>query len=157
MVYKIHKREANKPRKVKTCRILILHRIYFNQCILQFKINKRYVIHWKVIFTLSIQILQCKGTPMRYTNEVPKWDSPCFKVIPYKQMDWGWWGGWKTPTMLKLPWNWVISIWNITHLLEQIFMKHLRLKFTLTVIGFSLGSSKLSKTIKNFYNQPNNT
>ena len=34
----------------------------------------------------------------RYTSEVP-----CFKVTPYKQRDWGWWGRWKTPTMLKLP------------------------------------------------------
>ena len=54
MVRKVHKkktlreeREARKPRKLTFCCILILHRLYFNQFILEFRINKRYVIHWK--------------------------------------------------------------------------------------------------------------
>ena len=48
---------------------LFLHRIYFNQCLLEFRINKRYVMHWKKIFNLlkyyNIRVHQC---------------TPCFKV-----------------------------------------------------------------------------
>ena len=61
MVRKIHKKIIlvdtaleNEARKVKFCSILTLRQIYFNQCILKFRINKRYnVTHWKKIFTLS--------------------------------------------------------------------------------------------------------
>ena len=69
MVRKIHKkktlheeREASKPRKLTFCCILILHRLYFNQFILAFRINKRYVIHWKkgscAVFVVHGTILQ---------------------------------------------------------------------------------------------------
>ena len=43
------KRQANKAHKVKACSKLILHPIYLNQCILEFRINKKYLIHvWYV-------------------------------------------------------------------------------------------------------------
>ena len=43
----------NEERKVGFCSILILRQVYFNQCILEFRVNNRYVIYWKKIFTLS--------------------------------------------------------------------------------------------------------
>ena len=43
--------------------MVILHRICFKQCLLEFRINKRYVMHWKKIFNLhkyyNIRVHQC--------------------------------------------------------------------------------------------------